>query len=97
MNAVNEGANRTNLLTAAEMRAAAELPFDQMLKPEADVSLTMSFDFYAVNNSMFHKGGLYGFRQGTYLDPTPTYEYKYITYRYHIYLVSPIRIQVVSR
>ena len=73
MNAVNKGAKQDNFLTAAEIRATAAAAasatvessaFDQILKPTADVSLTMSFDFYAVNNTMFHKSDLYAFRQG---------------------------------
>ncbi|XP_065208115.1 uncharacterized protein LOC135836952 [Planococcus citri] len=64
LNAVNVGAEEENFMTAAEMQAAVEpSASDQVLKPTADVSLIMSFDFYAVNNSMFHKSDMYGFNQ----------------------------------
>lgn len=40
---------------------------DPALKPEADISLMLSFDFYGIDNSLFAKAGLYGFQQGELL------------------------------
>lgn len=48
-------------LKALEPGAAA----DPALKPEADVKLFVSYDFYAVDNPHIHRAGLYGINQGT--------------------------------
>lgn len=61
---MNKGANAEDVITAAEISAAREVVSDKSLKEEPDISLTLSFDFYAMNNPMFQKPGLYGFKEG---------------------------------
>lgn len=65
MNSVNVGSRTDNSITVAEMTNNL-FPEDPALKPVADINLTISFDFYPIDNSLFAKAGLYGFRQGKY-------------------------------
>lgn len=70
VNPLNRGSADPDTLTAAELqslplsRASDPRASDPALKPEADVQLFVSYDFYAVDNPHIHRAGLYGITQG---------------------------------
>ncbi|XP_026280853.2 uncharacterized protein LOC113208177 isoform X2 [Frankliniella occidentalis] len=68
VNPLNRGSDDPNTITAAELQSlpGGLLPApldDPALKPEADVQLFVSYDFYAVDNPHIHRAGLYGIAQ----------------------------------
>ncbi|XP_034256148.1 laccase-like isoform X2 [Thrips palmi] len=65
VNPLNRGSADPNTITAAELQALPEATqlSDPALKPEADVQLFVSYDFYAVDNPHIHRAGLYGISQ----------------------------------
>ncbi len=64
VNPVNIGSGNPNTKTVAEL-SSAKIWKDPALREEPDVNITLAFDFYPIDNDLFHKNGLYGFNQGT--------------------------------
>lgn len=66
MNPVNVGSGKKGSLTAAELKSQKTW-IDPALKKVPDIVLTFAFDFYPIDNPLFHKQHLYGFNQGKYI------------------------------
>lgn len=63
VNPVNEPSSERTSLTIAELKNVIK---DNNPALGNDViQLTFAFDFYAIDNPVYHKKGLYGFLQGT--------------------------------
>ncbi|KAK3922857.1 Laccase [Frankliniella fusca] len=68
VNPLNRGSADPDTITVAELQSLPSAllpspPEDPALRPEADVQLFVSYDFYAVDNPHIHRAGLYGIAQ----------------------------------
>lgn len=63
---MNKGSRLLDSVTVSELDDALPSKGDPRLKKNPDVTLFMSYDFYPLNNPLFHKPMLYGFKQSKY-------------------------------
>ncbi|XP_059056219.1 uncharacterized protein LOC131850085 [Achroia grisella] len=61
LNALNKGEEEDETVSVAEMRSLAG--YDDTLKEVADYQFYVAYDFYAKNNSHFHRSPYYGYYQ----------------------------------
>ncbi|XP_072946321.1 uncharacterized protein [Epargyreus clarus] len=61
LNALNKGEEEDETISVAEMRSLEG--YDESLKEIADYQFYVAYDFYAKNNSHFHKSPYYGYYQ----------------------------------
>ncbi|KAM3962212.1 uncharacterized protein ACR2FA_003712 [Aphomia sociella] len=61
LNALNKGEEEDDTISVAEMRSLAG--YDDSLKEIADYQFYVAYDFYAKNNSHFHRSPYYGYYQ----------------------------------
>nr|AAN17506.1 laccase 1 [Manduca sexta] len=61
LNALNKGEEENETISVAEMRSLAG--YDDSLKEIADYQFYIAYDFYAKNNSHFHRSPYYGYYQ----------------------------------
>ncbi|KAI8423722.1 hypothetical protein MSG28_012753 [Choristoneura fumiferana] len=61
LNALNKGEEDEETISVADMRSLAG--YDDSLKEVADYQFYVAYDFYAKNNSHFHKSPYYGYYQ----------------------------------
>ncbi|XP_063393914.1 uncharacterized protein LOC134679036 [Cydia fagiglandana] len=61
LNALNKGEEENETISVAEMRSLAG--YDDRLKEIPDYQFYVAYDFYAKNNSHFHKSPYYGYYQ----------------------------------
>lgn len=64
LNALNKGEEEDETISVAEMRSLAG--YDDSLKEVADYQFYVAYDFYAKNNSHFHRSPYYGYYQGEF-------------------------------
>lgn len=62
LNALNKGEEENETISVAEMRSLQG--YDDSLKEIADYQFYVAYDFYAKNNSHFHRSPYYGYYQG---------------------------------
>lgn len=65
LNALNKGEEEDETISVAEMRSLEG--YDDRLKEVADYQFYVAYDFYAKNNSHFHRSPYYGYYQGNYV------------------------------
>lgn len=65
LNALNKGEEEDETISVAEMQSLEG--YDESLKEHADYQFYVAYDFYAKNNSHFHRSPYYGYYQGTYI------------------------------
>ncbi|XP_049881247.1 uncharacterized protein LOC126377517 isoform X2 [Pectinophora gossypiella] len=61
LNALNKGEEEDETVSVAEMQSLAG--YDDSLKDHADYQFYLAYDFYAKNNSHFHRSPYYGYYQ----------------------------------
>lgn len=64
LNALNKGEEEDETISVAEMRSLAG--YDDSLKEIPDYRFYIAYDFYAKNNSHFHRSPYYGYYQGNF-------------------------------
>lgn len=62
LNALNKGEEEDETISVAEMKSLQG--YDDSLKEIADYQFYIAYDFYAKNNSHFHRSPYYGYYQG---------------------------------
>ena len=62
LNALNKGEEEDETISVAEMKSLQG--YDDSLKEVADYQFYIAYDFYAKNNSHFHRSPYYGYYQG---------------------------------
>lgn len=66
LNSLNKAHGETNSMTVAEVIAKNSTNFIGKLEP--DFKFYLSYDFYALDNPLFHAANIYGFNQGKNLE-----------------------------
>lgn len=64
LNALNKGSGEFDFASVAEIRSVGKDKYDTILAKHPDISVTLGFDFYPVDDLLYHKKHLYGFYQG---------------------------------